>query len=169
VPRVGQHGQASLTKRLQDDLTQFKSMVEGGTLGGRRLPATTTKRPMPGASSKELKPNPAAVAARIRNRNPHPGVGWGTSAAEQSNASRVDLPRHDFAAGAGTNVDITSAPGITSEHDLDDVLPPGRRIAKSGQISGGAAGSAPMGGRTTHKDAWGDGMINEEDRGSGGV
>jgi len=58
------------------------------------------------------------------------------------------------------------APGITSEHDLDDVLAPGRRIAKAGPISGGAAGSAPMGGRTNQKDAWGDGMINEEERGS---
>ena len=29
-----------------------------------------------------------------------------------------------------------------------------------------AGGTAPMGGRTPAKDAWGDGMINEEDRGS---
>ena len=53
-----------------------------------------------------------------------------------------------------------------SAHDLDDVLAPGRRIARAGPISGGAAGTARMGGRTTRKDAWGDGMINEEDRGS---
>jgi uncharacterized membrane protein len=35
-------------------------------------------------------------------------------------------------------------------------------------LSGGATGkgTAPMGGRTPAKDAWGDGMINEEDRGS---
>ena len=67
----------------------------------------------------------------------------------------------------GTSVDITSAPGITSAHDLDDVLAPGRRIAKAGTVSGGPDGaSARMGGRTTHKDTWGDGMINQEDRGS---
>ncbi|MBM2617398.1 SRPBCC family protein [Actinoplanes sp. LDG1-06] len=145
------HGQASLTKRLKDDLTTFKGLVEAG------------------ASSKKFArpvPTPAAVAARARNR-PHPGAGWGTSAAEQSNASRADLPYHGLSASAmGTRVDITSAPGISDPHDLDEVLAPGRRIGKPGVVSGGAAGSARMGGRTTKKDAWGDGMINEEDRGS---
>ena len=171
------HGQASLTRRLKEDLTTFKGLVESGVLGGRPKPVgsrPSPKRPTPGASTKQLSAmpntttsNPAAVAARIRNRNPHPGAGWGTSAAEQSNASRVSLPRHNLDPGVmGTNVDITTAPGINSEHDLDDVLPPGRRIAKAGPISGGAAGTAPMGGRTNQKDTWGDGMINEEDRGS---
>ncbi|XVU24958.1 SRPBCC family protein [Actinoplanes sp. CA-054009] len=141
------HGQQSLTRRLKDDLTAFKGMVEG-------------------ASTKRLTPSPAAVAARARNRPPHPGAGWGTSAAERSNASTIDLPHHGgLPANTGTNVDITSAPGIRSARDLDDVLAPGRRIAKTGPISG-AAGSAPMGGRTPQKDTWGDGMINEEDRGS---
>jgi len=163
------HGQASLTKRLKEDLTTFKGLVESGVLGGRPKPVggvrPSPKRPsVAGASAKRLtaNPSPASVAARIRNRNPHPGAGWGTSAAEQSTASRANLPYHRM----GTNVDITSAPGITSEHDLDDVLAPGRRIAKAGPISGGAAGSAPMGGRTNQKDTWGDGMINEEERGS---
>lgn len=167
------HGQASLTRRLKDDLTTFKGLVESGVLGGRPKPVgsrPSPKRPTAGASSKRLSSltnqsaaaNPASVAARIRNRNSHPGAGWGTSAAEQSNASPVGLPRHDL----GTNVDITTAPGIRSEHDLDDVLAPGRRIAKAGPIHGGAAGSAPMGGRNAANDAWGDGMINEEDRGS---
>ncbi|WP_433298458.1 SRPBCC family protein [Actinoplanes sp. CA-030573] len=171
------HGQASLTKRLKDDLTTFKGLVESGVLGGHPKPVgsrPSPKRPTAGASSKRLDSlagnpaaSPAAVAARIRNRNPHPGAGWGTSAAEQSNASTVSLPRHNLASSnMGTNVDITTAPGITSEHDLDDVLAPGRRVAKSGPISGGAAGSAPMGGRTGEEDGWGDGMINEEDRGS---
>jgi hypothetical protein len=174
------HGQASLTKRLKDDLTTFKGLVESGVLGGRPMVAGDRRRPsskrppMGGASSKQLAErsntvfgaaeSPASVAAR--NRNPHPGAGWGTSAAEHSNASRADLPYHGMTAAAmGTNVDITSAPGITGEHDLDEVLPPGRRIARSGPISGG---SARMGGRTTKKDVWGDGMINEEDRGSSG-
>ncbi len=147
------HGQATLTKRLKADLTALKGLVENG-----------------GASSKKLSrpvPSPAAIAARVRS-NAHPGAGWGTSAAEHSNASRADLPYHGMSAATmGTSVDITSAPGITSAHDLDDVLAPGRRIAKAGSISGGpAAGTAQMGGRTTAKDAWGDGMINEEDRGS---
>jgi hypothetical protein len=152
------HGQASLTKRLQGDLTMFKSLVESGALGD-----------FPGASSK-MNVSPASVAARIRNRA-HPGAGWGTSAAERSNGSDADLPYHGLTESVmGTNVDITSAPGISSSHDLDDVLAPGRRIAKAGPISGGpiggAAGAARMGGRTPRRDAWGDGMINEEERGS---
>jgi carbon monoxide dehydrogenase subunit G len=32
--------------------------------------------------------------------------------------------------------------------------------------AGPRSGTAPMGGRTDRRDAWGDGMINEEDRGS---
>jgi hypothetical protein len=64
------------------------------------------------------------------------------------------------------DVDLTSAPGIHDAHDLDDVLAPGRRVATAGPISGGVAGMAEMGGRPAGKDAWGDGMINEEERGS---
>lgn len=144
------HGQASLNKRLKADLTALKGLVEGG------------------ASTKTLAtPTPAAIVARARNRS-HPGAGWGTSAAEHSNASRADLPYHGMSASTmGTSVDITSAPGIRSAHDLDDVLAPGRRVAPAGSGGGGAAGgTARMGGRTTRQDAWGDGMINEEDRGS---
>jgi len=150
------HGQAALTKRLQSDLSTFKSLVESGSLGGG----------FPGGASSKTIASPASVAARIRNR-PKPGAGWGTSAAERSNGSDANLPYHGLTESVmGTNVDITSAPGISSAHDLDDVLAPGRRIAKAGPISGGAAGSARMGGRTAHDDSWGDGMINEEERGS---
>jgi hypothetical protein len=178
------HGQQSLNRRLKADLTTFKGLVESGALGARSVPLGT-------ASSKQLTgrsatifgagttrdpASPASVAERIRNRAqqekkaeprpepevaPHPGAGWGTAAP----AETVDY--HGLTAGEmGTNVDITSAPGIKSAHDLDDVLAPGRRIAKAGTISGGVGGTAAMGGRTTRKDAWGDGMINEEDRGS---
>jgi hypothetical protein len=150
------HGQASLTRRLKTDLSAFKSLVESGGFGDYP----------PGVSSKLLIANPASVAARIRNR-PQPGAGWGTSAGERSNGSDADLPYHPMTdANLGTNVDITSAPGIHTAHDLDDVLAPGRRISKSGPITGGAAGSARMGGRTGRRDSWGDGMINEEERGS---
>ncbi|MEV6852109.1 SRPBCC family protein [Actinoplanes sp. NPDC051411] len=149
------HGQASLTRRLKSDLSTFKNLVESGVLGD-----------FPGGASSKLIANPASVAARIRNR-PKPGAGWGTGAAERSNGSDADLPYHGLTeADMGTNVDITSAPGISSWHDLDDVLAPGRRIAKAAPLSGGAAGSARMGGRTPRRDTWGDGMINEEERGS---
>jgi uncharacterized membrane protein len=45
-------------------------------------------------------------------------------------------------------------------------LAPGRRIGARGPVSGGAAGTAPMGGRMSGKHAPADGMMHEEDRGS---
>ena len=153
------HGQETLNRRLKSDLATFKGMVESGVLGNG-VP------PMAGVSSKQLSgrssttfgsaPTPSSVAARIKRRS-QPGVGWGTSAGDM--------------AQMGTNVDVTSAPGINSPHDLDDVLAPGRRIGVARGLRGGAGtrmGSAEMGGRGQGKDAWGDGMINEEDRGSSG-
>ena len=168
------HGQASLTKRLKADLTTFKGMVESGVLGDHPMPVgAASSKQLAGRSTMVGKrsASPASVAARIHNR-PAQGAGWGTGAAEHPDADVTELPRRDLtAAEMGTNVDITSAPGIRNAHDLDDVLAPGRRIAKSGPISGGPvrpaqAGTARMGGRTTRKDTWGDGMINEEGRGS---
>jgi hypothetical protein len=158
------HGQATLNRRLKEDLTTFKGLVESGRLGAAK-PGVTSSTQLSGRSGTPLggggqrdPASPASVAARVRT--PQPGAGWSTSSG----------------AAMGTNVDITSAPGIRSAADLDDVLAPGRRIASQGPVSGGAAGtgsqpsgrsgSAPMGGETPAKDAWGDGMINEEDRGS---
>ncbi|WP_433722489.1 SRPBCC family protein [Actinoplanes sp. CA-051413] len=142
------HGQETLRRRLKADLDTFKGLIETGKLGDLQLR---------GASSKQLAgvpanpASPASVAARARGGRPHPGAGWGTSAGEFSNAN------------AGTDVDITSAPGITSAADLDDVLAPGRRIGGSRSVSGGAA---PMGGRSMgSRDVRGDGIIHEEERG----
>jgi uncharacterized membrane protein len=50
--------------------------------------------------------------------------------------------------------------------DLDGARPLGRRIGGRGPISGGAAGTAPMGGRMRGKHVHADGMMHEEDRGS---
>jgi ribosome-associated toxin RatA of RatAB toxin-antitoxin module len=174
------HGQQSLNRRLKADLTTFKGLVESGALGAASSKQLTGRSAtIFGAGTTRDPASPASVAARIRNRaerekaeprpepeiaprpEAHPGAGWGTTAPAET------LPYHGLSAGEmGTNVDITSAPGIRSAHDLDDVLAPGRRIAKAGIISGGVGGTAAMGGRTTRKDTWGDGMINEEDRGS---
>jgi uncharacterized membrane protein len=162
------HGQETLNKRLKADLDAFKNLLETGRLGPR----------LEGASSKHLSGpsstmfggttypdpgSPASVAARARAARPnaHPGAGWGTGTAN-----------------LGLDVDITSAPGSRDAQDLDDVLPPDRRIGGPGSnrpSDAGATGlrpsaagaSAPMGGQAmSAKDAWGDGMINEEDRGS---
>ena len=148
------HGQETLNRRLKDDLITFKGLVESGVMGGNPRGGALT-----GASSKQLPSrsgtagpvSPASVAARIQRRTPepHPGAGWVTRPGDMG--------------VRGTDVDITTAPGIRSAADLDDVLAPGRRIGGSRRT---ATGSAPMGGRTPAKDRWGDGMINEEDRGS---
>jgi hypothetical protein len=142
-----QGGAESLTRMLKDDLTTFKGLVETGVMrpAGVALGSASTKQ-LAGRSGTIFgggriadPASPASVAARIKRRGP---------------AGAADLAR------MGTNVDITSAPGIRSTHDLDDVLAPGRRVA------GTSIGTANMGGVTPARDLWGDGMINEEDRGS---
>jgi uncharacterized protein YndB with AHSA1/START domain len=64
------------------------------------------------------------------------------------------------------NADVTTAPDIRSAADLDGVLAAARRIDGRGPITGGAAGTAPMGGRMPGKHARADGMMQDEDRGS---
>ncbi|WP_233412265.1 SRPBCC family protein [Nucisporomicrobium flavum] len=173
------HAQETLSKRLKNDLNAFKSLIEAGKLGDAV--------PLGGASSKAMSAglaSPASVAARARSGRPQPGAGWGTSAGEFSNARPDGLGTVRPNAGtaplgtpmAGTNVDITSAPGISDPHDLDDVLAPGRRITGRPTISGGAAGavtgrqtaaSARMGGKVMGaRGRRGDGIIHEEERGS---
>jgi hypothetical protein len=160
------HGEETLNRRLKADLTAFKGLIENGVAVRLPKPGPSggAENPGPhGASSKQLAgrsgtlfggsrkldpASPASVAARIRNKPTRP---------------LMDDP------DMGTHVDITSAPGIKSAHDLDDVLAPGRRIVSHGPVYGGAAGAAPMGRRTPVADIWGEGMINEEDRGSAGL
>ncbi|GAB1643287.1 SRPBCC family protein [Krasilnikovia sp. MM14-A1259] len=152
------HGQETLNRRLKMDLEEFKYLIESGELAGAAM--------FGGASTKRLSgdrpdlASPASVAARI-NAN-RAGTGRGDISGRRS-----DTPDEV--------VDITSAPGIHSPTDLEDVLAPGRRIAGNRPVRGGAAGTwpatggggtAPMGGqRMSAQDAWGDGMINEGDRG----
>ena len=150
------HGAETLRRRLKADLNTFKGLIETGELGGLHLRDASSKR-LPGAQDAapggiQANPaSPASVAARARGGRAHPGAGWGTSAGEFSNAN------------AGTDVDITSAPGITNAADLDDVLAPGRRIGGIRSVSGGVAA---MGGRSMGtRDVRGDGVINEEGRG----
>ncbi|PRY28703.1 SRPBCC family protein [Pseudosporangium ferrugineum] len=174
------HGEDALSRRLKADLTTFKGLIETGKLG--------TGGHLSGASSKNLTgsayASPASVAGRARGGRPGPGAGWGTSAGEFSNAHDDGLgtlrPNAGTAAlgtpNAGTTVDITSAPGIRSAHDLDDVLAPGRRIVGAPSVRGGAAGTRPagqssaaarMGGKAMGaRDGRGDGVIHEEERGS---
>ncbi|MEU7903088.1 SRPBCC family protein [Actinoplanes sp. NPDC049118] len=155
------HGQATLSRQLKSDLNTFKSLMETGQLGGAADLGVSSKRLSSSSGNvlggKRVDPaSPASVAARAQGGRPQPGAGWGTSAGEFSNADR------------GTDVDISSAPGITSAADLDDVLAPGRRIGGNHSLSGGAAGgAAPMGGKAmSARDGRTDGAISEEERGS---
>jgi carbon monoxide dehydrogenase subunit G len=150
------HGQATLSRQLKADLDTFKDLMEGGRLGGAAERGASSKM-LSGASGKRLDlASPASVAARARSSRPQPGAGWGTGAGGFSNAGR------------GTDVDISSAPGITSAADLDDVLAPGRRIGGNHPLSGGAAGgAAPMSGKAlSARDGRTDGTVSEEERGS---
>lgn len=193
------HAQETLNRRLKNDLTMFKGLIESGTMGSADTLGGASSKQLAGGSSTifgsgpRFDPaSPASVAARIRNK-PQPGAGWGTSAGTV--ADKTDT--------MGTNADVTGTPGARALADLDNPLAPGRRIASAGPVSGGAAGtrdssggaagrsgspgsatgasgpscgpvagtrgeagSAPMGGRAPANDCWGDGMINEEGRGS---
>ncbi|MCA2213729.1 SRPBCC family protein [Jidongwangia harbinensis] len=153
----GRHSADALHRRLADDLTTFKGLVESGVMGPltgagpKRL-----KRPdaVPGTTATRTGPvSPATVAARIKRRAdaPHPGAGWGPGRGPTDDAAM------------GTRVDITTAPGIDSATDLDDVLAPGRRIVGG---TGAQSGSAPMGAHAQRTEDRGDAMIHEEDRGS---
>ena len=64
----------------------------------------------------------------------------------------------------GTAPEVADLPAVCDGADLDDA--PGRRIARRGFVTGGAAGAAPMGGRTSAQHSSGDGRMHEEERGS---
>jgi carbon monoxide dehydrogenase subunit G len=162
----GRHGKEALNRRLKEDLTTFKGLVESGVMGpAARMDGAGAKRlpgrggpVVAGGGTRTGPVSPATVAARIKRRTdaPHPGAGWGPGRGPTDD---------DTATGVG--VDITSAPGIRSAADLDDVLAPGRRIAGTGRRAGGAqSGAAPMGTHARTPEDRGDAMIHEEDRGS---
>jgi hypothetical protein len=155
------HGEQTLHRRLKDDLTTLKVLVESGVLTGVGRSGDVGSKQMTGRSStvfggrSRMDPaSPASVAARVKRRttpSPPSAAGWGTSTGDLA-----DL---------GTAADGVRAPGSAGP----DVAAPGRRLGGSGRLSGGVAGtksgSAPMGGRAPARDLWGDGMINEADRG----
>lgn len=173
------HGQETLTRRLKSDLDTFKNLCESGKLGPALDVGASTK-PVAGRSStifgsgpQHDPASPASVASRARRPEPHPGAGWGTgpgtfgSNPDLGNGGTGTAKLGD--AHMGLSVDITSAPGIKDAHDLDAYLPPGRLIGGPGSIRSARGATAPMGGQAmSAKDNWGDGMINEEDRGSAG-
>ena len=144
------HGQETLNRRLKDDLSTFKGLIENGELGHSPTVGGASSKPLAGVDAV----SPASVAARIRRREhaPRPGAGWDTDGAA------TDPTFGGGGLGDTANADLGSAA------DLRDVLPPARRIGAR-EVRGSAAGAgthtgtAPMGGHTPLKDLWGDGMV----------
>ncbi|MFC7528097.1 SRPBCC family protein [Actinoplanes sp. GCM10030250] len=173
------HGQESLNRRLKADLTTFKGLVESGVLGGRPIP-TGAGGKQPAGRPRTLLPgvtigdpaSPVSVAARIRSRHatppPSPGAGWDTGTADLGNADPTGTGLGSGPLrGTPTSADIGTPSAIGGAQDVErESRSAGRWIGAPGPLSGGAAGSARMGGRTGASDMWGDGMINEEERGS---
>jgi carbon monoxide dehydrogenase subunit G len=161
----GRHGKEALNRRLKDDLTTFKGLVESGVMGpATRMDGASSKRlpgrggsVIAGGATRTGPVSPATVAARIKRRTdaPHPGAGWGPGRGPTDDAAM------------GTRADVTSAPGISSAADLDDVLAPGHRIAGAERRPAGTqSGAAPMGTHAGTPEERGDAMIHEEERGS---
>ena len=123
------HGRETLSRRLKDDLSTFKGLIENGELG--HVPTIGGAGPRPLAGIDPV--SPATVASRIRRREPapHPGAGWGAGGEINDPAFQKTAPDQGRTGTSGTRI-----------------------------------GTAPMGGHTAAKDLWGDGMLNEEDRGS---
>jgi hypothetical protein len=151
------HGQETLNRRLKNDLSTLKGLIENGELGHLAPVGVASSKRLAGVDSV----SPSSVAARIRRREPapHPGAGWDTGGAATD------------AAISGTDPGSATAAGLETGSDLRDTPSAARRIGAR-EVRGGAAGSgtrtgtAPMGGHTRPGDQWGDGMMNEADRGS---
>jgi uncharacterized membrane protein len=132
----------------------FDKRVAWSTMDGPRLAETLTMRPLDETHTQVI----AQLEADIAFLLPSDRHGQETLSRRlkadltafkgmvESGASFKHLPT------GGTNADVTAAPG--------------RRIGGRGSISGGAAGTAPMGGRMPGRYALRDGGIHEEERGS---
>ena len=69
--------------------------------------------------------------------------------------------RSSGVSGGRTRMDPASPASVAARVRCARRMPSPHRPPAAGTSSG----SAPMGGRTPAKDLWGDGMINEADRG----
>jgi ribosome-associated toxin RatA of RatAB toxin-antitoxin module len=137
------HGQESLNRRLKADLASFKKLIEIDATAGRQLSGTGTINNGPSG---------AARSATIF------GGGAGTGGASSGPAG-LD-PASPAAVAARTARNRAAAAG-------DPGGAAGHAAMGGTQIGGTQIGGAGMGGQAmSADDAWGDGMINEEERGS---
>jgi carbon monoxide dehydrogenase subunit G len=132
------HGQESLNRRLKDDLSTFKTLVESGRMG----PGTSVE----GASTK------AGVGPRQVAGRSHTTFGAGPQAGSAAPGTVAARTRGRSPSGAAGDASAETVAGA--------------ELIATPELMAGRSGSAPMGGRTPTEDVWGDGMINEEDRGS---
>jgi ribosome-associated toxin RatA of RatAB toxin-antitoxin module len=135
------HAQDSLNRRLKQDLASLKRLIEHDhTASDRQLSGTGTIIGG-GAGTKPARPaaSPADVAARAR-RNRLAGL------------TAVD----DTGGGAAAGMSAPGPGGIGDAVSTRRGLPAGTHM-----------GTAAMGHQAmSADDAWGDGMVNEEERGS---
>jgi uncharacterized membrane protein len=115
----------------------FDKRVSWSTMEGPRLAETLTMRPLDEAHTQLI----AQLEADIAFLMPSDRHGQET------------LNRR-------LKADLTAFKGMIENSGM------GHRIGGRGPISGGAAGTAPMGGRMPGKHVRADGMMHEEDRGS---
>jgi uncharacterized protein YndB with AHSA1/START domain len=151
----------------------FDKRVSWSTMDGPRLAETLTMRPLDETHTQLVAQLEADIAflmpsdrhgQETLNRRLKADLTAFKGMVESGKMGGASAKRLPWA--SGTNADVTTAPGIHSAADLDDMLAPGHRVGGRGPVSGGAAGIAPMGGRMPGKHARADGMMHEEDRGS---
>jgi ribosome-associated toxin RatA of RatAB toxin-antitoxin module len=139
------HGQESLTKRLKADLASFKRMIEmDDESAARQIAGSST---MPGSSTLAAGQASTGGSATIFGN-----AGTGASIKPNTNRGAVD-PASPAAVAARMHRNRAASQQAAGGAD-----PAG--------IEGTQTGGAGMGGQAmSSDDAWGDGMINEEERG----
>ena len=136
----------------------FDKRVSWCTMDGPRLAETLTMRPLDETHTQLV----AQLEADIAFLMPSDRHGQETL----NRRLKADLTAFKGMVESGTMGGASSKLPWDSGMPADGVPAAGRRIGTRGPISGGAAGTAPMGGRTPGRHARADGMMHEEDRGS---
>jgi hypothetical protein len=161
------HGQQSLNKRLKADLASFKRLIEmDDNAAARQISGTSTIATGRADTGRSGAGRSATVFGGASG--PDATLGEGASIKGGANpgtmhggAANLD-PSSPAAVAARTARNRTAA-GDAAAHTAG--LPGGTPIG--GTPTGTQTGGAGMGGQAmSSDDAWGDGMINEEERGS---
>jgi hypothetical protein len=145
------HAQESLNRRLKADLASFKRLIERDAAAGDRQLSGTGTILSGGASTKPARSPGAPTGPQTRKR---PGTASPADVAARARRGRAtDLSTgRDAAAGLPAPGPGGIGEAVSTRHGL-----PG----------GTHMGSAAMGRQAmSADDAWGDGMVNEEERGS---